>query len=221
MHVLILSGVVAIIREPLSTHRVPLDERARRSAGKGRGVTGRKLLRRLLADDKFRFLVVGGVNTGVGFLLFIVFDLTVGRPLDAAGHSIVASVLTLLLSHLLASLLAFWLYRRFVFRVSGHAAIDFVRFQGVYAVPLAINLVVLPLLVELGVMRIVAQGSILIVTTVFSYVGHRFFSFRRKGAPARDPLAEVFAHDPQRGSAPGGSTDVLPPQASAKGEPRE
>ena len=55
----------------------------------------------------------------------------------------------------------------------------------------------LPLLVALGVPRILAQGCIIVVTTLFSYFGHRFFSFRRKDASGaeRDPLAEVFAHD--------------------------
>lgn len=160
---------------------------------------------RVFRDERFRFLIVGGFNTAFGFLVFILLDLTLGRTMDRGGHELLASVATLLLSHVIASIVAFVLYRRFVFRVSGNVPIDFVRFQGVYAVPLAVNIVVLPLLVSFGIPRILAQGSIIVVTTVFSYVGHRFFSFRRTSisGEARDPLAEVFAHDaPRSGEAP-------------------
>lgn len=158
----------------------------------------------ILRDHRFRFLLVGGINTAFGFLVFIVIDLTLGRALDDLGLTVVASVVTLLVAHAIASLLAFVLYRRFVFRVSGHALIDFVRFESVYAIPLAINLVVLPLLVALGVPRILAQGCIIVVTTLFSYFGHRFFSFRRKDASGteRDPVTDVFARDhPESASA--------------------
>jgi putative flippase GtrA len=62
----------------------------------------------------------------------------------------------------------------------------------VYLVSLGINLVTLPILVGIGMPRILAQALIIVVTTVLSYVGHRYFSFRRPratgtDAPAADP----------------------------------
>lgn len=160
----------------------------------------RERLRRFFEDQRVRFLLVGGINTGFGFAVFIVFDLTVGRALDNVGSSVAGSIVTLLLSHVVASILAFVLYRRFVFRVTGNVVLDFVRFQGVYAVPLAINLIVLPVLVEVGVPRIAAQATIIVVTTLFSYFGHKFFSFRRRnGGEQIDPLTQVFQHDAPTG----------------------
>jgi putative flippase GtrA len=152
-------------------------------------------------DHRFRFLLVGGFNTAFGFLVFVLLDFTVGRSLDAAGHTVLASVVTLLVAHLIASIVAFVLYRRIVFKVAGNLVIDFVRFESVYAVPLGINLVILPLLVAVGIPRIWAQGAIIVVTTLFSYFGHRFFSFRRGDAQGheRNPLAEVFEHEAPRG----------------------
>ncbi|BBY20980.1 hypothetical protein [Mycobacterium stomatepiae] len=49
----------------------------------------------------------------------------------------------------------------------------------------------MPVLVELGLNRIPAQAIILASTTLLSYFGHRYFSFRRSGgdtdsADARD-----------------------------------
>jgi putative flippase GtrA len=140
------------------------------------------LARRLLADHRIRFLLVGGFNTAFGFAMFVVVDLTLGRALVGIGEAL-ASVVTLIVSHLLAAVVAFFLYRRLVFRVSGNILVDFLRFESVYLIPLAVNAFVLPLLVVWGIHQIAAQAGILIVMTLVSYFGHRYFSFRR---PAPD-----------------------------------
>lgn len=150
------------------------------------GPTMRDLVTRAFADERIRFLAVGGFNTAFGFLLFVVIDLTLGAALDRAGLSLLASILTVLLSHLVASIVAFILYRRLVFRVEGKVIVDFLRFQAVYLVPLLVNLVVLPAVVHLGAPRIPAQAVIIVVTTIVSYVGHKFFSFRRSHKPDAD-----------------------------------
>ena len=137
-----------------------------------------------------RFLVTGGFNTLFGFLVFVAVDLTLGRAMDRAGLTFLASIVTVLLSHLLASVVAFYLYRRHVFRVEGHLVRDFFRFQTVYLIPLLVNLVVLPALVHWGVPRIPAQAGITIVMTVVSYVGHKFFSFRRARPERTEPSEE-------------------------------
>lgn len=144
--------------------------------------------RRLFADQRVRFLMVGGFNTVFGFLVFVAVDLTLGASMNARGE-IVSSIVTLAVSHLIAAIVAFILYRRMVFRVAGNVLIDFLRFETVYLVPLAVNLVVLPALVVWGMNRILAQGIILVVMTVFSYVGHRYFSFRRPGRGLTQPIA--------------------------------
>jgi putative flippase GtrA len=89
-------------------------------------------------------------------------------------------LVSLYLSYAVAVSLAFVLHRRFTFRVRGNVLVDFVRFVGVYVVSLAVNSVVLPVLVELvGLHPLVAQGVALVITTLISYVGHKWFSFRR------------------------------------------
>lgn len=141
-----------------------------------------RLIRRLLRDERVRFLLIGGVNTVVGYGFFVLF-----QALFGARISYFAS---LLLAHLCASLLAFVLYRRFVFKVKGNLAIDFLRFQVVYLVPLTANLLALPALVELFDVNVyLAQAIIVLVSTVVSFVGHKFFSFRRRIDPTGDPLS--------------------------------
>jgi putative flippase GtrA len=146
-------------------------------------------MRRFFADEKARFLLVGGTNTVVGYGLFVVFELTIGRTF---GY-----LVSLYLSYVIAVALAFLLHRRFTFRVSGtgNAGLDFTRFASVYVVTLAINTAALPLLVELvGLTPLVAQAIVVMLTTAVSYFGHKYFSFRRGPRivdPNEDPRAPV------------------------------
>jgi putative flippase GtrA len=145
----------------------------------------RRLITRLLADERVRFTIVGGINTAVGYGLFALFYLLFGKWI---GY-----IASLYASYFFATLLAFYLHRRFTFRVAGTGSLlmDFLRFQGVYVIALIINTVALPLLVELAHMHaLVAQALIVILTTVLSYVGHKFFSFRRAEAASDAKAAQ-------------------------------
>jgi len=137
------------------------------------------LLLRLIRDQRVAFLLVGGINTVVGFGFFVLADLTLGPLVDTAAGHVVGSLVVLAVAHVLGVLFAFVLHRRFVFKVTGHVLRDLLRFESVYLVSLGINALALPLLVAAGVPRLVAQAGITLVTTVVSYVGHRYFSFRR------------------------------------------
>ena len=146
-------------------------------------------LRRIRSDERARFVVIGGLNTVVAYGLFAAFELASG------GHYL----LSLALSYLLATILAFVLHRRFTFGVSGRAGVvaDFLRFESVYVVMLALNAVLLPLLVEVaGWGSLPAQAAIVVVTTVVSYLGHKFFSFRRPGTSAQGTTAPETPEPP-------------------------
>jgi len=143
------------------------------------------LLLRLIRDQRIAFLLVGAFNTGLGFLLFVVFSLTVGHAVEASWGKEAASVLTLICAHVVGTCVAFVLHRTLVFRVRGRVWVDFVRFQAVYLVAFSINLVALPLLVFLGLHRIFAQLLITVVTVIVSWFGHKYFSFRRPSEPGK------------------------------------
>lgn len=137
---------------------------------------------RLVHDQRVAFLVVGGINTVVGFAFFIACSVTVGHVVDHRFGKVAAALVTVGIAHVLAVLFAFVMHRRFVFRVRGHVLGDLVRFWSVYLTALGINVVVLPVLVELGLHRVAAQAIIVASTTLLSYFGHRHFSFRRDAA---------------------------------------
>ena len=141
---------------------------------------------RLLRDQRVAFLVVGAINTVVGFGIFAACSLTVGHDIDQRFGKVAGSLVTLAITHVLAVLFAFVMHRRFVFRVRGHVLRDLVRFESVYLTALAINAVALPVLVELGMSRIPAQAIIIAASTLLSYFGHRHFSFRRGAADTHD-----------------------------------
>ncbi len=125
-------------------------------------------------------MVIGGVNTVVAYGLFVVFEvLSGGRYLVSLG-----------LAYLLATLLAFVLHRRFTFGVVGRSGIvaDFLRFESVYVVMFVFNAIALHLaIVVAGWPSLLAQAVIVVITTIVSYLGHKFFSFRRPRGSG-DPL---------------------------------
>jgi putative flippase GtrA len=117
-------------------------------------------------------LLTGIVNTGFGLLVFTCLELLL--------HDVVGYLVVLVVAHVLGVLEAFWLYRRTVFRVEGNVLGDLIRFESVYLVALAVNLVLLPLLVEVGRLPVIgSQALVVLVTAVLSFFGHKHFSFRR------------------------------------------
>jgi putative flippase GtrA len=139
---------------------------------------------RLIQDQRIAFLVVGGINTVVGFAIFVACSETVGHFVDRRFGTVAGSLVTVSISHVLAVLFAFMMHRRFVFRVRGHALRDLARFESVYLTTFGINAVGLTVLVELGLHRIPAQAIIWLPTLLLNYIGHRYFSFRRGTADA-------------------------------------
>lgn len=134
-------------------------------------------IRSLLADERVRFLIIGGFNTVLGYGLFAAFQISVGHVIGYLG--------SLYASYILAVVVAFALHRRFTFKVhgTGNIIVDLLRYASVSVVSLVVNTVALPVLVEIvGLDPLVAQAITVVVTTLVSYFGHKFFSFRRTKA---------------------------------------
>jgi putative flippase GtrA len=140
-------------------------------------------LLRVIRDQRVVFLVVGAVNTVVGYLFFAAFLWAVGQRWGQPWSYLTA----LACAHVVSVLVAFVLYRFVVFRVRGHVLADLWRFETVYLLALAVNFALLPLLVEVvNLPVLLAQALIVSVTAVMSFVGHKHYSFRR-GPSSGDP----------------------------------
>lgn len=159
--------------------------------GVGSGPPG--WLLRVIRDQRVAFLVVGLVNTAIGFGAFFGFDdlFTACRPaffdrfgpVGSDANAVAHNTLVLACAHVVTVLCAFVLYRTVVFRVRGHLWRDLARFEGVYLTSIAVNWLALnPLVVWLEMSPKVAQTLIVVFQAFFSWFAHKHFSFRRKPA---------------------------------------
>lgn len=159
------------------------DNQIRPPAGM-RGVPGP--LFRLIRDQRVVFLIVGGINTAIGAVWFTLFLwLFPSGPKGYLG--------ALACAHLVAVLCAFVLYRRLVFRVTGHVLRDLGRFELVNLSTLAFSFAMLPVLVEVfGWPPLASQFAIAGTTVVYSWFAHRGFSFRRSPSDPADPRKSIL-----------------------------
>ncbi len=156
--------------------------------------TKRVAVRRMLAHQLVMFLVVGAYNTVFGFSIFAVLYLLLPN---------VHYLAVLLISAVLSTANAFIAYRFLVFKVRGSAMLDLIRFLVVYAVSLTINLVALPLIVELGGVAVLpGQALAFLVAAVVSYLAHKHFSFRRCRPRSAPPVNEAPRSEAHHGGVP-------------------
>lgn len=122
------------------------------------------------ANQKMRFMIVGGWNTLFGYLCFVVLYAVLHRHL----HYLLIGVL----AHATATVHAFVAHRFFVFRSREPWFGEFVRFNISLLFVMGYAIAALWLLVEIFHLDpVIAQGLVTVVSVVFSYVAHRRFSF--------------------------------------------
>jgi glycosyltransferase involved in cell wall biosynthesis len=135
-----------------------------------------------------RYLIVGVWNTIFGYSLFALFTALLTPRLRFAY--IYASVF----SNLFAITVAYFGYKFFVFRTKGNYLVEWFRCILVYGSGMLPGLVLLPLLVgglhyvfHLDRSAPYVAGAILLFTgTIYSFFGHKHFSFRVPDDAARD-----------------------------------
>ncbi len=127
-----------------------------------------------------RYLLVGIWNTAFGYGTFALFTMLLQR-ISPHGY-IAASVL----SSLLNITVAFFGYKWFVFKTKGNYLREWARCVAVYSGAIVITAALLPLVVLLlhrtttltNSAPYVAGALLIGITTIYSFIGHRKFSFR-------------------------------------------
>jgi putative flippase GtrA len=135
-----------------------------------------------------RYLMVGAWNTIFGYSLYAFFTALL-MPRVRFGY-IYASIA----SNLLAITVAYFCYKIFIFKTQGNYLAEWFRCILVYGSALLPGLVLLPLLVEglhagfhLGRSAPYIGGALLTgLTVIYSFLGHKNFSFRVPDRAARD-----------------------------------
>lgn len=121
-------------------------------------------------QEKINYLLVGGWNTVFGYGVFV----SLYYLFAAKVHYLVIW----LISNILAITNAYIGYKAFVFKTRGNYLLEYLRVYVVYGGSMALNLIYLPFCVEiLKITPPVAQAGWIAVNFVFSYLGHKHFSF--------------------------------------------
>jgi len=124
----------------------------------------------LFQRQEFRFLIVGGINTAVGYGAYVLF-IFLGFDYLIAFTS--ATIIGVANSYL-------W-NRFFTFRSSSKAWGEISRFALVYLISFCVGLLFLKVIVSwLGINQYLAGALNIIITTAISWFGHKNFSFRNK-----------------------------------------
>lgn len=127
------------------------------------------LIKKLFGDKRIRFLFVGGINTAVGYGTYALFIALGLNPYLATTLSTVIGVIN-----------SYFWNKYFTFRQPKKSLAEVLRFASVYAVSYAANLGLVYIFVDrMGINSYLSGVLCLFVTTILSYVGHNFFSFKK------------------------------------------
>jgi putative flippase GtrA len=137
------------------------------------------------ASQLLRYLVVGAGNTLFGYGLFVLLTMLL-TPTAKYGY-----LLASLLGNIISITFAFLGYKWFVFKTRGNYLTEWIRCLGVYATSMVLSLAALPFVVALVRRQTgldqkapyIAGAIILLFSVMFSFLGHRHFSFN-PGKPA-------------------------------------
>jgi len=130
----------------------------------------RARLRGFVRDQRVRFLIVGGWNTVIGYLIFVGVNAAIGSRLGNAWVVVLAYAVALPLSFLMQKL--------FVFAGAGNWLYQFGRFILANSTVFFGNLLFLPIFVSAtGIGPLLSQAIFVTASTSVSYLAHKHFSF--------------------------------------------
>jgi len=122
----------------------------------------------LTNDQRVRFLIVGGINTAVGYGTF-------AAVIFIGGHYFLANFI----ATTVGVTVSYFLNKYFTFRQYKKSFTEVLRFISVYLFSFILGNVVLYVLVDIISISPYLAGALnLIFTTLISWFGHKYFSFR-------------------------------------------
>lgn len=120
--------------------------------------------------EKLRFLLVGGFNTVVSYVMFAGLILLLGEAKYQQS---------LVLSWVLSSFISFTTQKIFVFQTKGNWCKEYVKCVLTWSIGYAINAVVLEVVVSALDMNVyIGQALSILLTTVITYILFKHFAFK-------------------------------------------
>lgn len=121
-------------------------------------------------DDKIRFLLVGGVNAGLSYLLFVIFILLFGEA---------SRQLCVVLQWTISSVFSYFNQKFFVFGTKGNYWKEYLKCCSTWAVSYVLNVIILEILIRIIKNVFISQFISLAAVSVLTYVLFKYFAFRR------------------------------------------
>jgi len=123
-----------------------------------------------ISTMKFRYLLAGAWNTIFGYFCGVSIYYFFGVEWGVLKVALFANIL--------AITMAFLTYKLFVFKTRGNWIAEYIRAYLVYGSAAIVGIILLLLLVDiLGFKFWLAQALVILITVVFSYLGHKNFTF--------------------------------------------
>jgi putative flippase GtrA len=128
-------------------------------------------IRTFLLSQQGRYLMIGGVNTGLAYLISITTYYWLKPFLHLIFIALIINVICITVS--------FFSQKLFVFRTKGNWIAEYLRCYVVYAGAMVLGIVGLWALVDLlHIPFWIAQGSLMFISIAFSYFGHKKYTFK-------------------------------------------
>lgn len=123
-------------------------------------------------SDKIRFLIVGGFNAGVSYLIYSAFCIILGER---------AYQIALALAWIISSVVSFTTQKFFVFRAKGNWMKEYLKCCTTWVFSYMINAGLLEIIVKvLHINVFIAQIIATLSAAVFTYILFKKFAFRAK-----------------------------------------
>lgn len=122
-----------------------------------------------MSNQSYRFIIVGVLNTFVGLAVYAVY-------LHIVNNNYLQA---LMISHIIGVIHSYFWNNKWTFQQGRYNIKSSLKFVLVYIVTFLINFFLLKILVDtIGMNKLIAQVIALFLTTVVSFFGHKYWSFR-------------------------------------------
>lgn len=116
-----------------------------------------------------RFIAVGVLNTIVGYTVYFIAMKLLGLNY----------IIALMIAHIIGVLHSYVWNSKWVFRKNTNLTMTF-KFSSVYLITFLINLVLLYCLITIfSLNELLSQAIAMVLTTIISFLGHKFWSFNK------------------------------------------
>ena len=127
--------------------------------------------------EKLRFLLVGGFNTVVSYMMFAGLIFLIGKSKYQQS---------LILSWLLSSFISFFTLKMFVFQTKGNWFKEYSKCLLTWSIGYVINARALEVVVKLLHLNVyIGQALSILVTMIMSYILFKYFAFKHKSQVAK------------------------------------